>query len=144
MYAIRSYYENANSIIMRRDIEGNIIFFNEFAQKFFGYSENEIIGKSLEGSIFPNTKSTKIYLDHLLSTLRHTPEKPIINEKESVLREGKKVWIAWTYKPIFDGDGNLTEILCIGTDITELKRAELEKRNSRSQTVCAMAERQCH
>ena len=125
----RELVENANSIIMRRDIKGNITFFNEFAQNFFGFTEDEIIGKSLEGTIFPNTKSTKIYLDNLLSLLKHTPEKPIINENESVLRNGKKVWIAWTYRPIFDSDGNFKEILCIGTDITELKRAEQEKRD---------------
>jgi len=125
----RELVENANSIIMRRDIEGNITFFNEFAQKFFGYTENEILGKSLEGTIFPITESTKTYLDNLLPLFNHTTEKPIINEKESVLRDGKKVWITWTYRPIFDSDGNLTEILCIGTDMTELKRAELDKRN---------------
>jgi len=125
----RELVENANSIIMRRDIEGNITFFNEFAQIFFGFSENEIIGKSLEGTIFPNTKSTKIYLDNLLSLLKHTPEKPIVNEKESVLKNGKKVWIAWTYRPIFDSNSDFKEILCIGTDITELKRAEQDKRD---------------
>jgi len=125
----RELVENANSIIMRRDIEGNITFFNEFAQNFFGFTENEILGESLEGTIFPNTESTKAYLDSLITLLKQTPEKPIVNEKESVLRNGKKVWIAWTYRPIFDGDGNIIEILCIGTDITELKRAEQEKRD---------------
>jgi PAS domain S-box-containing protein len=125
----RELVENANSIIMRRDIQGNITFFNEFAQNFFGFTENEILGKSLEGTIFPNTKSTKIYLDNLLSLLKHTPEKPIINENESVLKSGKKAWIAWTYRPIFDSLGDFKEILCIGTDITELKRAEQEKRD---------------
>ena len=125
----RELVENANSIIMRRDIEGNITFFNEFAQNLFGFTENEILGKSLEGTIFPNTKSTKIYLDNLLSLLKHTPEKPIINENESVLRNGKKIWIAWTYRPIFDSNGDFKEILCIGTDITELKRSEQETRD---------------
>jgi PAS domain S-box-containing protein len=125
----RELVENANSIIMRRDIEGNITFFNEFAQFFFNFTENEILGKSLEGTIFPNTASTKAYLDKLLILLKRSPQKPIVNEKESVLRNGKKVWIAWTYRPIFDNDGDFKEILCIGTDITELKRAEQEKRD---------------
>lgn len=125
----RELVENANSIIMRRDIKGNITFFNEFAQKFFGYTENEILGRGLEGTIFPITESTKTYLDNLLPQFNHFPDKPIINEKESVLRNGNKVWIAWTYRPIFDDNRNLTEILCIGTDITELKRAEQQKRD---------------
>jgi PAS domain S-box-containing protein len=125
----RDLVENANSIIMRRDIDGNITFFNEFAQKFFGYSEDEILGKSLEGTILPNTKATKTYLEELLNLLNQSLEKPVVNENQNMLRNGKKVWIAWTYKPILDGDGNILEILCIGTDITELKRAEQEKRD---------------
>ena len=125
----RELVENANSIIMRRDIDGNITFFNEFAQKFFGYSENEILGKSLEGTIFPNTETTRNHLERLLRRLKQNPEHPIVNENESELRSGKKVMIAWTYRPIFDGDGNFKEILCIGTDISELKRAEQEKRD---------------
>ena len=125
----RELVENANSIIMRRDIDGNITFFNEFAQKFFGYSENEILGKSLEGTIFPNAETTRNHLERLLRLLKQNPEYPIVNENESELRSGKKVMIAWTYRPIFDGDGNFKEILCIGTDITELKRAEQEKRD---------------
>jgi len=125
----RELVENANSIIMRRDVKGNITFFNEFAQKFFGYTENEILGKSLEGTIFPNTESTRNHLNRLLTFITQNPERPIINENESELRDGTKVWIAWTYRPIFDSDGNFNEILCIGNDITELKRAELEKRD---------------
>ncbi len=125
----RELVENANSIIMRRDIKGNITFFNEFAQNFFGYSENEILGKSLEGTIFPENESTRNYLDKLLNLLKHASEKPIVNENQNVLRNGTKVWIAWTYRPIFDRDGNIMEILCIGTDITELKRSGQEKRD---------------
>jgi len=125
----RELVENANSIIMRRDINGKITFFNEFAQKFFGYSENEIIGKSLEGTIFPNTETTRNHSKKLLTVLTQNIDQPIITENESELRSGKKVMIAWTYRPIFDGDGNFKEILCIGTDISELKRAEQEKRD---------------
>ena len=124
----RELVENANSIIMRRDIEGNITFFNEFAQNFFGYTENEILGKRLEDTIFPKTELTKTYLEKLLDLIKLTPEKAIVNENQNILRNGKTVWIAWTYRPIFDADENLVEILCIGTDITELKRAEQEKR----------------
>ena len=125
----RDLVENASSIIMRQDIKGNITFFNIFAQKFFNYTENEILGKNLLGTIFPNTTSTKNHLDRRLALLKDNPEQPIINESENVLRNGTTTWIAWTYKPIFDSDGNFKEILCIGNDITELKHAELEKRD---------------
>ncbi|MFC1816992.1 ATP-binding protein, partial [Thermodesulfobacteriota bacterium] len=36
---------------------------------------------------------------------------------------------SWTFKPIFDSEGHIIEILCIGNDISELKRSEQERRN---------------
>ena len=40
----RMLVEHANSIILRWNSEGRIIFLNEFGQRFFGYSEEEILG----------------------------------------------------------------------------------------------------
>ncbi|MBW2642683.1 MAG: response regulator [Deltaproteobacteria bacterium] len=125
----RDLVENANSIIMREDIDGNITFFNEFAQKFFGYTENEILGENVLGTIFQNSDNIEKNLGRLLILLEKNPAHPIVNENESKLKSGRKVTIAWTYKPIFDSDGNFKEILCIGTDITELKHTEQEKRD---------------
>ena len=38
----RDLVENANSIILRMNTDGFITFFNEFAQKLFGYSEDDL------------------------------------------------------------------------------------------------------
>ncbi len=133
----RELVENANSIILRRDIEGKITFFNEFAQKLFGYSESDIIGKNLSGTIFPHTESAKRDLDKLVVSLQQDSERPFVSEDENILKNGNTAWIAWTYKPIFDGNGKLTEILCIGNDITELKRAEYKKKDLEAQLQVA-------
>ena len=39
-------------------------------------------------------------------------------------KNGERVWVAWTNKAIHGKDGHLAEILCIGIDRTEQKRAE--------------------
>ena len=124
----RDLVENANSIILRRDIKGNITFFNEFAQRLFGYTEDEILGRNVQGTILPDSESIKRNLENLSEGLQQDPEKQIVSEDENILRSGESVWIAWTYKPIFDGNEKLKEILCIGNDITELKRAAKEKK----------------
>jgi len=129
----RDLVENANSIILRRDIKGNITFFNEFAQKFFGYGEDEIIGKNILGTILPDTESNKRDIEILSKVLHEDPERHMVSEDESILSSGKSVWIAWTYKPIFDGSKQLKEILCIGNDITELKRSAQEKKTLEAQ-----------
>ncbi len=124
----RDLVENANSIIMRRDVTGKITFFNEFAQNFFECKEKDVLGKNFEDTVFQNHKSTWIEFNRIVTSLKHNPEKQITNENEAVLKNGEKVWITWTYKPIFDNSGQLKEMLCIGNDITELKKAELEKK----------------
>ena len=123
----RDLVENANSIIMRLDIDGNITFFNEFAQNFFSYSESEILGKSYQAMLFPQAEEIRESFQQLISDFQKEPDKQIISENETELKDGRKVWITWTNKPIFDGYGNIIEILSIGNDITELKKAEIEK-----------------
>ncbi|MEA1964600.1 MAG: PAS domain S-box protein, partial [Candidatus Aerophobetes bacterium] len=39
-------------------------------------------------------------------------------------------WVLWTNKGVFDKDGHISEILCIGNDITERKHAEEALRES--------------
>lgn len=139
----RDLVENANSIIMRVNIEGDIVFFNEFAQRFFDYGEQEVLGKNIIGTILPRTeKDTRIF-EELINDLLKNPQRPIVTETENVLRTGQRVWVAWTYKPISENGKDFKEVLCIGNNITELKRAqeerrELESRLQRSQKMEAL------
>jgi PAS domain S-box-containing protein len=129
----RDLVENANSIILRIDTRGNVIFFNDFAQRIFDFSENQVFGNDMLRTILPGVKSTLEGFGGLLKSVQNDPERPIISEDEYVLRNGEKAWIAWTYKPIFDEDGHVLEILCIGNDISGLRLAEHEKKNLEEQ-----------
>jgi PAS domain S-box-containing protein len=123
----RDLVENANSIILRMDKNGKIIFFNEFAQRFFGYTEEEIIGQNAANIILPPIGPNRLNFKKLSKSLQADPERPVVSENQTETRSGEKVWIAWTYKPIFNDAGQFIEILCIGNDITELKWASQEK-----------------
>jgi PAS domain S-box-containing protein len=123
--------QNANSIVMRLDTEGNITFFNEFAQSFFGYAENEIIGRNLVGTIVPKIESSGRDLEALIEDLKRDPDRYAINENENMRKNGERVWVLWTNKPILDDRGRIVGILCIGTDATERKKAEEKLEESR-------------
>ena len=129
----RDLVENANSIILRMNINGYITFFNEFAQRFFEYTEDEILGENIAGTLLPRTEATKRDFEELTVSLRQQQDRNMITENQYLLRNGKTAWIAWTYKPVFNNDGEFTEILCIGNDITELKYAEKEKKTLEDQ-----------
>ena len=53
----RELVENASSIILKMDCDGIITFFNEYAQEFFGYSEDDLLGKNIVGTIVPQTRN---------------------------------------------------------------------------------------
>lgn len=120
----RELVENANSIILRMDFAGNILFFNEFAQKFFGYSEEEILGKNVVGTIVPPTSSSGQNLAAMILDHAQHPEQYQSHESENMRSSGGRVWVAWTNKALFDETGKVQELLCIGNDVTDRRRAE--------------------
>ena len=125
----RELVENANSIILRATPEWNIIFFNAFAQKFFGYAEDEILGKSVMETIVPESESTGRDLRDMMQDIAYHPEKYRYNENENICKDGTRVWVAWTNKVIAGENGNPLEVLCIGNDITDRRCAEESLKN---------------
>ena len=130
----RELVQNTNNIIFTRiDITGRITFFNEFAQKFFGYTEDEILGKNVVGTIVPEIDTSFRDLRAMIKDIIKNPERYTVNENENIRRNGERVWILWTNKGVFDKDGHISEILCIGSDITERKQAEEALRESQQE-----------
>lgn len=122
----RELVETANSIIMRISPEYRITFFNKYAQAFFGYSGEEIVGKNVIGTILPQTDSEGRDLEGVLKETTAHPEAHGINDSEATCKDGKRVWVHWSNRAILDGQGQIKEIMCVGTDITERHRLKRE------------------
>ena len=130
----RKYRElvmNANSIILRWNNEGKITFMNEYGLKFFGYSETEILGRHVIGTIVAETESSGRDLRPLMDQICADPASFEQNINENVRQNGERVWINWTNKVVLDERGQVMEILSIGSDITGHKQAEEELRKHR-------------
>ncbi len=123
----RELVQHANSIILRFDTMGRVTFLNEFAQSFFGFSEKEILDQNIFGTIIPLTESSGRDLKAMFEDIIRNPSQYVNNENENIKRDGERVWIAWTNKAILDRDGNVSEILSIGMDITDRKKIEEQK-----------------
>jgi PAS domain S-box-containing protein len=120
----RELVEQANSIILRWTHEGRITFLNEFGQRFFGFTNDEIIGRFVLDTIVPAKDREGRDLRPLMEQIQSDPAAFEKNVNENVRRNGERVWIAWTNRIARDEEGRVTEIFSVGTDITELKRAE--------------------
>ena len=129
----RELVEHANSIILRWTHDGRITFLNEFGQRFFGYSAEEIIGRHVIGTIVPTTDNEGLDLRQLMDRICADPVAFEQNVNENMRRNGERVWIAWTNRIVQDAHGQVAEIFSVGTDITELKRAGEKLRGSEHQ-----------
>ena len=129
----RELVENSNSIILRMDVQGRITFFNEFAEIYFGFKRDDIIGQNVIGTIVPAEETTGRDLSELMQQLCEYPDDYTSNENENIRADGTRVWVSWTNKPLLDEKGNVTELLCVGNDVTKRKLAEIKLRESEKQ-----------
>lgn len=128
----RQLVESVNGIIIRVDTAGIVTFINDYGQKFFGYQKEDVVGKDIIATIMPEVESSGRNLIELLEETLLYPERHIIDENEHIRVDGTRAWVLWTNSAILDDSGQVTEFLCIGTDITARKNAEnaLQKLNN--------------
>ena len=116
--------ESVNSVIMRWDTNGNVTSLNKFGQDQFGYSEDEILGQPLVGTIVADEGQTAQQLKLMIDDILDNPNEYIANENENICKNGDIVWMLWRNKPLKGPDGELEEILSIGLDISDRKEME--------------------
>ena len=128
----RELVESVSSIILRMDGKGVITFMNPFALRFFGYSEQEILGKKIVGTLMPETQNARQAMRSMLQNIGTDPAHYANAEFETIRKNGEPAWISWSNKALYDDSGTMTEVLCAGNDVTVQKRHEelLEKWSS--------------
>ena len=126
----RELVQGSGSIILRLDKQGRILFLNDFGREFFEYSEEELVGRDIVGSIFPETTSQGEDGRAIARRIISRPDRHAVNQNENMRRDGSRVWVAWSNQGIYDSEGHLAGVLAIGNDVTDRKWAEdeLERR----------------
>ncbi|MCK7496110.1 MAG: PAS domain S-box protein [Comamonadaceae bacterium] len=119
----RELVHNANSAIIRWRKDSALTFFNEYAEQFFGYRADEVLGKHV-GILVPDQDSDGADLTRLVEDIVRHPDRYRNGVNENICRDGRRVWMSWTNRPILDEGGTVSEILAIGSDITERVRIE--------------------
>jgi len=132
----RKLVENANSIIIKMDNAGTVTFFNVYAQNFFGYSPEEIIGKNIRIIIPISRINEGNNLEKMIDGILKDPDDFSENTNQNIKKNGEIVWISWRNRAIKDNFGKITGNLAIGQDITERKKLEnLLQAKSKEQEV---------
>jgi PAS domain S-box-containing protein len=114
--------DKINSIILSLNAKGEITFLNHCGQRFFGYSDKEVLGKPMLGLLTPSAGFEGRDLAAFLTGLVHEPNRYAYSVNVNMLRNGERVWIFWANKGIYDDQGQVLEVLRVGVDITGRER----------------------
>ena len=121
----RDLVESANSIILRMDKHGSILFLNRFGLNLFGYTRDEIYGRNVINTLATVDRAHAKQLSYALKETTFTlPEAYAVIENQTTRKDGREVCIQWSNKAITDDRGRFQEILSIGTDITQRRQLE--------------------
>jgi PAS domain S-box-containing protein len=120
----------ANVAVVKFDKKLRLTEYAGNAESIFGFTREEVIGKSLEETIVPRFESTGRNLDHLIHHLIQNTGKHEYNINENITKDGRRIWMQWHNSEIRDEKNRLTEILSFGMDITSLIETEIALRES--------------
>jgi PAS domain S-box-containing protein len=120
----RELVDKAHTIILKMDCDGRITFFNAYAQAFFGFSEQELLGKNVVGTIVPETDSSGRDLKKMIAQLMENPSSLAYSLNENIRKNGERVWVSWGNHKLLDAEGGYRGILSVGQDMTERKQME--------------------
>jgi len=112
--------ESSDDAIVSKNLEGVIQSWNAGAERLFGYSADEVIGKSIT-ILLPSPK-----LDEELRILSRIRRGEPVDHYETIRRrkDGSLVDISLTVSPVRDASGRVVGASKIARDISERKRAE--------------------
>ncbi|HEY4675934.1 MAG TPA: PAS domain S-box protein, partial [Candidatus Angelobacter sp.] len=112
--------ESSDDAIASKDLNGVITSWNKSAEKLFGYTANEIIGKPVTLIIPPELHHDE---DMILSKIRRG-EKIEHFETIRVHKNGEKIEVSLTISPVKDDNGKVIGAAKIVRNITEANKIE--------------------
>lgn len=118
----RSFFNNVESIVWIKDLEGRFIDINLYTEKVLNLKRAEVIGKTVI-ELFPQyiadlyTENDKLVID--TGKLQVFEEYAKINNRDHIFISAKF--------PLYDSEGTFSSIGAICTDITNIKNIEKEK-----------------
>jgi two-component system sensor kinase FixL len=118
--------ESSDDAIIGKDLDGVIVTWNRGAERLYGYTAEEMIGRSIS-ALIPEGDT-----DELSTVLRRVAAGERVEPYDTVrlAKEGHLVHVSLTVSPIRDSTGQVVGASAIARDITAQKRTELALRTS--------------
>jgi PAS domain S-box-containing protein len=123
MQLLASIVESSDDAIVSKDLNGVIVSWNPGAERLFGYTSEEVVGKSVTKLFPPELLHEE---DAILERIRRGER---IAHYETVRRrkDGSLVDVSLTVSPVRNAAGRVTGVSKIARDISTRKKAEQDR-----------------
>jgi PAS domain S-box-containing protein len=122
MEHVSSIVETSNDAIISKDLDGIIKSWNRGAERIFGYSAEEIVGRPVTILIPPERQDEEPLILERIRRGEHVPHYDTVRQA----KDGRRVDISLTVSPIRNAKGEIVGASKVARDITERKRAEAQ------------------
>ncbi len=118
--ALASIVESSEDAIIGKNLDGIVVSWNRGAEKIFGYSAEEMIGRPVSALAWPGRE------DELPRMFARIRDGQRVEHFETLRRhkDGRQIAVSLTVSPIRDESGTIIGASKIARDITERHRAE--------------------
>jgi two-component system sporulation sensor kinase A len=129
--------EGAAEAIITRDAEGKVTSWNPAAEAIYGWSAEEMLGRSAEILLPPDDPEARADYDRMRALVA---DGELVRDWESrrVRKDGKPIVVSVTMAPIYDAAGKYAGSTGIVRDVTALK--EMEARLLERERLAAVGE----
>jgi PAS domain S-box-containing protein len=112
--------ESSSDAILAKTVEGTITAWNPAAERMYGYTADEAVGRSID-IVVPEDRH-----DELNGILEAVGRGERIEQLETIrsTRDGKRIEVSLTVSPVRDADGTVIGASTIARDITARRRAD--------------------
>jgi len=112
----------ASDAILAKDLESRIVYWNKGAERIFGWTSEEVKGKTTFEVLYPKPYVAE-GLEARKLTLEYGEWKGDLHQ---LCRDGKEIIVEAHWTLIRDDEGNPTGILSVKTDVTARRATELQ------------------
>ena len=116
---LQAVMDNTSSYIHVRDVDGRFLYINEEYEKVFKVSKENVVGKLIEEVFAVDIAHLRRQMHEKVMRERVDIQAEIVETVDGLIHTYMDV-----KSPLFDEDGVVFAVYCIGTDITERKTFE--------------------
>jgi PAS domain S-box-containing protein len=118
--SLAAIVESSDDAIVSKNLDGIVTSWNKGAERIFGYTAAEMIGKSTAQFAIPGQPDDMVDILNRIKRGEHVYHY----ETKRLHKNGNIVQVSLSVSPLYDNDGQLVGAANLGRDITEAKRAE--------------------